>query len=158
MNPAVNYVIDADALIHLWRPKNYPRSVFPSMWSNIEGLINDQRLASVRAVRNELMRGRDDLAAWAKANKHVFPDPSPEEVRFAAQIVNKYKGLVDEESETEQADPFLIARVRCNQSYVLVSREQRGDSQRPKIPYVCSKEGLACMDLFEMFEALGWRF
>jgi len=152
------YVIDASALIDLWRPKNYSRKVFPSLWRNFEELVASGRLTSVREARRELTRGASDkLADWVKRHSALFTDPGEEEVNLAVRITARFHGLVDPNKEEGQADPFLIAKAKLADSTV-VTNEGKGGPSKPKIPFVCGELKVRCLDLVGMFEDLGWIF
>lgn len=152
------YVIDASALIDLWRPKNYSRRVFPSLWRNFEELVASGRLMSVREARRELTRrASDQLADWVKQHSTLFTDPGEEEINLAVRTTARFPKLVDPYKEEGQADPFLIAKAKLAGSTV-VTNEGKGGPNKPTIPYVCGELKILCLDLVGMFEDLGWSF
>ena len=57
------YVVDTSSLIEL---KKFPDDVFPTLWKNIEVLINKGFMVSPREVLNELSVQDDMLKKWAQ--------------------------------------------------------------------------------------------
>jgi hypothetical protein len=92
----------------------------------------------------------------------------------AARIIAQFPGLVDDQKETEDADPWVIALAMTKGSeqqnmfdlrtyVVLTSERPRPHPQKnPRIPDVCKDLGVACMydvtALADMFEREGWRY
>ncbi len=57
------------------------------------------------------------------------------------------------------AAPFVIALARVKHGeIVVVSEEDFGRKESPRIPDVCRAEGIRCYKLADFIEALGWRF
>lgn len=53
------------------------------------------------------------------------------------------------------ADPFVIALAERHDLTVVTS-ENRGSPQHPKIPLVCEWRSVPCLSLVEFFRAEGW--
>lgn len=119
----------------------YPQDIFPSLWRNLESLINQGRLISPQEVFEELKKKDDELLEWAETYKSMF------------------KNL--------DADPFVIALARCKERQrtfwdehrIVVSEEKlAGPGSRPKIPDVCKSYGVECISLTELFRKENWQF
>lgn len=166
--PEIIYCVDSSSLINLQRV--YPLSVFPGLWQRMADLVKAGRLIAPREVYNELDRGGDDeIFQWAKANRSMFQDPNLNQIDVAREIVNdpKFPGLFDIDSETPEADPFVIAlAVDLQQTttlfpkkYVVVADEAKAKpGTKPKIPDVCRdpRFGLECINILEMFRREHW--
>ncbi len=63
----MKYSFDTNFIINLH--KFYPEDIFKSLWSNIDILIEDQRIISPREVFNELSKKDDNAYSWAKRIK-----------------------------------------------------------------------------------------
>jgi|SRR3990172_11541407 len=164
------YCVDSSSLINVQR--TYPLAVFPGVWERMAELARAGRLISAREVYNELERGADDeIVQWAKANRYIFQDPDADQIEVAREIVNapKFPGLFDVDSETPDADPFVIALAVVQQrritlfpkKYLVVADEGKAKpGKKPRIPDVCndSRYALECVNILEMIQREGWEF
>ena len=100
------YFVDTSEWINLSRL--YPKSVFSSLWDNVENLISKERILSPKEVRDELKRGHDELAEWCRAHQKMFRSTSrlTEQVK---KIIDEHPELVDPNAPYESADPYIIA-------------------------------------------------
>ena len=64
------YIIDTSSLIELNR--RYPIDVFPTLWKNVEGLIEKGFLFSHKEVLKEISLRDDALKKWAKKQKNIW--------------------------------------------------------------------------------------
>lgn len=159
------YCIDTSALIDLWRRK-YAPDVFPSLWKNLENLISQGRLIAPREVFRELKRyfdKNDELLKWAKAHKRMFIDLDNEQQLQVRSILRKFTRLVDENKDTEEVDPFVIA-LAMSKDWTVITSEQPANltanpTARPKIPDVCKYFNVKCIyELLEFFREQKWKF
>lgn len=157
------YCFDTSALIKIGA--EYPPHIFPGIWRRLENLVASGRLVSPKAVRDEFKPRSKVLENWAKRNRRMFIRPTREQMHIVAEINSQFRGLTDEDRETEQADPFVIAlateakRRDLFESYVVVTMEKiRGN--RVRIPLVCAdpRYSIECIDVLEFFEREGWEF
>jgi len=156
------YCTDTNALIDLWRRK-YAPDVFPSLWGKIEKLIFQGELIAPREVLNELEKQDDELLKWAKKHKKMFKDLDNEQQRQVRNILKEFPRLVDENKETAEADPFVIA-LAISKGWTVITSEQPANieanpSARPKIPDVCGHYNVKCVyELIEFFREQKWKF
>jgi len=66
------YVIDSSSLIELNR--RYPIDVFPTLWKNMDKLIEKGFLISHKEVLKEISVMDDSLKKWAKKQKKFFKE------------------------------------------------------------------------------------
>lgn len=147
------YSIDTSALVHGW-VRAYPISVpmFRPVWEKLDELIEDGRLRASAEVLSEIKKQDDDLAAWCDERPHLFveieDDPIQEQV---ANLLAKYPRLVDTRKGRDGADPFVIAyAMTCNPIRTVVTQEQGGTLEKPKIPVVCNAEDVRCINLLQL--------
>jgi len=147
------YSIDTSALIHGW-VRAYPISVpmFQPVWEKLDELIESGRLRASAEVLTEIKKQDDDLAIWCDARPDLFveiaDDPIQEQV---ASLLTKYPRLVDTRKGRDGADPFVIAyAMTCNPVRTVVTQEQGGTLEKPKIPVVCSAEDVRCINLLQL--------
>lgn len=156
------YCIDTNALIDLWRRK-YAPDVFPSLWEEIERLISQGKLVAPREVLRELEKQDDELLKWAKAHKGMFKDLDNDQLAQVRNILKEFPRLVDENKETPDADPFVIA-LAMSKGWTVVTSEQPANltvnpTARPKIPNACEHFSVRCIyELLEFFREQKWEF
>lgn len=159
------YIIDTSSLVNL--AKWNPHDMYVSVWQNVESLVSDGRLIAPQAVMDEVSIGSDQLAKWARNHKGMFRLLSNSQIAQASKILGDYPALVDPDKETADADPFVVALAldrnprptlaEVGRARVVVCDETlRG--RKIKIPFVCSRYGLNCISVLEMFRTEGWRF
>ena len=154
------YVFDSNSLITLF--KNYYKERFPSLWGKFDELVSEQRIVSVREVRNELSSYDDELSKWAKSHREIFHTPSTEELGFVAEIfrLSHFQAIVrkrEQLSGKPVADPFVIAKAKSIEDGCVVTEE----ANRPhaaKIPNICTHFQIPCMNLEKFMELENWVF
>ena len=158
------YVIDSSSLIEL--NLKYPMDVFPTLWENIEKLIEKGRIISPREVLKELTAKDDKLKKWARKQKKLFKDLTLEQINIVKEILQKYPSLANSDNEKAAADPFVIALAvqlgRGQQTLTTKARiivtEERLRGNRVRIPFVCKEYDLECIDIINMCRTEGWSF
>jgi hypothetical protein len=166
MSGAYYYVIDTSSLIEL---KRFPKDVFPTLWRNIESLIDQGFMVSHNEVLKELSRQDDSLKWWALERKDFFKELDASQIPIVKEILRKYPSLAKSDAETPAADPFVIALAveylrdpqktldRSVQKRIVVS-EERLRGSRIRIPLVCEEYNIRCITLLEMCRSEGWSF
>jgi len=151
-----SYCVDSSALIDLG--KHYRRTIFPSLWGNLEGLIKDGKLIAPREVLRELEQKDDEISRWAKCNRSIFRDLDVEQVVFVQEMLKVFPNLVDTNKLIPDADPFIIALSRSEGCNVVTNERFSRPGERPRIPNVCSHYKVPCYSLTGFFEKVGWSF
>ncbi|KZX16425.1 DUF4411 family protein [Methanobrevibacter curvatus] len=148
------FIIDTDSLIHLKR--NYPTNVFISLWDNIEDMILNKELISLKEVQTEL--STEDRNFWTTFHDmtgNFFIDASNEEMDNLKELegFKVYDTLwCDGES---LADPILIC-VGLHNDYTIITQENQRSEMR--IPFVCNKLGVNYLNTNQFFENQNWKF
>jgi len=155
---SVIYSIDSSALIHAWR-RAYPPKNFPPFWRRLEELISTDRLFSSVEVLRELKKKDDELHGWCKTHSEVFLSIDDELQDHVIEIMGTYPRLVDTAKGRSAADPFVIGLARMNDpEWTVLSEENPGRLNSPKIPDVCKAEGIRCLRLVELIQEENWVF
>lgn len=132
----------------------YPQNVFPSVWGYLDGMVNDGGLFAVEEVLRELQRRDDAIHEWVKVRKSKLLVTLEDDVQMAVlDVLSEFPKLVDQRPSKNLADPFVIALAKARK-LVVVSGEQGGTRDRPKIPNVCDHFGIRCLTLPQMFQEL----
>ena len=157
----MRYVLDNNALIVVFT--HYYRSRFPSFWQLFDELAMYGRILSVREVLNEIERyeGRSALVSWAKKNRGFFQQPTVEEVNFVQEIfaVRHFRALISQKSILlghPVADPFVVAKANSIGGCVVTQETYK--SNAAKIPNVCQRFNIPCMNLEGFMKNEAWQF
>jgi len=143
----------------------YPQDIFPSLWRNLETLINKGSLISPCEVLEELRKKDDELLKWALVHKSMFKDLDADQLEKVRNILRRFPGLVDFQKATLDADPFIIAlvmreeqqRTLWDEHRIVTSEEKPANpGARPKIPDVCESYGVECISLMRFFRKENW--
>jgi hypothetical protein len=146
----------------------YSKEVFVTLWAELAKLVKEGRLIAPREVLKEIEKQDDELLKWVKGQKKMFRDLDEEQLQLVRDILQNFRGLVDEAKETPEADPFVVAlaitehrkrqdslfRGRCT----VVTQEKPSRGGKPKIPDACGHYGIECVPVSEPFQREGWKF
>ena len=151
------YVFDTSALIGAWF-RTYPPDLFPHLWENMDGLARRGNLLVPEEVLHELKVQDDDLLTWVKDRADLVVISTSCAVMLEARaILVDHKHLTKTGTGRGRADPFVIALAATRQCSV-VTQEQGGTADKPRIPYVCRVRQVPCMAILDVIRAAGWRF
>ena len=161
----MKYLLDANTFI---QAKNtyYHMDICPGYWHWIEKQSATGDVLSIQSIRDELLKGNDELKDWAAHHKDVFlavsdtqtQDAFGEIAAHAAQIAPSMKpGALNE--FLGGADPWLIAKARCGGA-VVVTHEQYHPQAKRKIliPNVCKHFGVEFINTFDLLLKLKAEF
>ncbi len=164
MSDETTYVADSSALIEIQR--KYPNDVFEKLWKNLSSLADEKKIIAPKQVFDEINRfvREDYLKKWAVDHKSMFKEPSPAHIRKVAEILARFPKLIDASSEFEQADPYVIALALCKESQsklienVRIVVTEESFIRENKIPFVCGKLNVKCINTLEFFRQENWKF
>lgn len=161
----MKHLLDANTLIEA-KNRYYGMNICPAYWQWLMLQNQALELASIVSVRDELTKGNDDLAQWAKDNPAFFHTVSDEKTQAAyiqvaahvAEQTGKMKvGALEE--FLAGADPWLIAKALCTGATVVTHEVLNHDVKRKFIiPNVCEHFGVRYMNTFELLHNLKARF
>ena len=169
-NPNIHaglFILDTSSISQLFSA--FSNRNFPTLWSNFDRLAQDGQAVSVSAVRAELAasaRFANAVTHLVSLNRNFFSDPTEQEQQIVRDMTNDpalsaaanrwrskaRQGRVD-------ADPYLAAKARTVAvAAALVTEESPDAAKTDRLPAVCRRFGIACINLDEMIFRLGWRF
>ena len=129
----------------------------PGIVQRMEELIAKGRARSPKSVLQELERGSDALLKWAKTQHALFIDEDVAMQTRAANLLAQYYDPAKPAKGISGADPFVIALADlANPKWLAVSAEKPGSRENPKIPYVCTQQGIPFTDFLGLMRAEGW--
>lgn len=150
------YCIDTNSLVDL-AVRRYPRQAFPALWGKIEDLIEEGRLISTEQVQAEIKRRDDDLWNWTKKHSKMFLQITEEVALNVRNVLAQHPKLVKTGKNRSMADPWVIAQARESRA-IVVTEEEGGSENKPKIPSVCQALGVECISLVKLIIREGWTF
>ena len=151
------YSVDSSALIDGWI-RHYPPDHFPSVWIEIESLIDEGRFLLSEEVLREIERHDDPLNEWLQDRRDRVVVPTTNEVAVGVrEILRSHERLVMSGSGRNRADPFVIAVARLHNAVVLTG-EKGGTPSKPKIPSVCEDLDIRAISLLDLIKEEGWVF
>ncbi|OQY01874.1 MAG: hypothetical protein B6I26_02605 [Desulfobacteraceae bacterium 4572_130] len=155
------YIFDTCAFITLF--ENFYSKRFPSLWEKFDNLIDQQRIISVREVKNEIQRKRKEtrLTIWVKNHNELFPIPLNNELKFVVEIfkVQHFQALIRKKEQLEGtpvADPFVIAKAKVQNSCVVTQEIEKKNAA--KIPNICKHFKIDCINIEDFMQREDWKF
>lgn len=136
-----------------------PPDTFPTLWSNIEAMVEAGDIRCVDLVLDELAkREGDEIHTWAKSQRGLFL-PLEEDIQQEVRVVlAAHPRLIGIGSGRSGADPFVIALAKVYGGTVVSEEKESRNLAKPKIPDVCRAMGIAHVNLMGFVQAQGWIF
>ncbi len=157
VNKSALYVFDSNCFIEPWN-KFYSYEFFEQYWDKfLKKSLSDCTVLIQEEVYNDILKKDDGLNRWLKGFKIEIVKTDISITREVAAINNKFPKLTKEYSGRSFSDPFVIALARFRKATV-VTMEDFGSENKPKIPFVCDQMGVKCIDLFKYLKIEGVSF
>ena len=158
------FVLDTNSISTIFQ--FYHRARFPSFWEAFDALVQLGRVTSVRTVRHELSASprqvvRESVVYLETLVQGFFAEPTEPEQGYVREMTNDPSFLEAANrwvSKEIEADPYLIAKVRATPCAILVTEESQDIARRDRIPSVCHRLGLCCINFEQVMERLDWQF
>jgi len=152
------YSLDTSSLLAAWLER-YPIDNFDGFWIRLnELLVNGNAVASTEVLR-ETKRRDDGLHKWLRERTSAIIEIDDACQERVTDIMLKYPRFVDASKGKNLGDPFVIALATTYKpALTVVTEENGGSADRPKIPFVCHQEGIRCVKLVELIRAEKWKF
>ena len=164
MTASLAYVLDANVFIEASR-HYYAFDIAPRFWQILIDHASNGHVLSIDRVKQELDRGKDDLAEWANNDFHEnFVSTEDDDVIAAYRRIMIWSQDNDQFTPSAKAefanvaDGWLVAYALAKQC-VVVTREQFDANirRKVKIPNVCHAFSVKYVDTFQMMRELGVR-
>ena len=170
------YVIDSNVIIE-GQNDTYPSHVFPTLWERIEALIADHQLYIPKRVIDEVTNIYDDEpSTWVARQSSNLYKPSGVDLlnikEYVTKLSKKYPKMYVNRNNEIIADLYVIAIAKIYDATV-ITQEQSNKKKRNKkdkikkeedkkrgnrIPTVCYKEKVKCINLLGFIEEKRWIF
>jgi hypothetical protein len=159
------YCVDNNIFIAL--TSHYPPEIFPTLWANIEVLVDSQRLLVPEQVVRE--NNHEWTADWITQRGQIIRPFDTACNACMVAIMAALPNFVDASKTGDDADQFLVALAMSENrrlhgseggTVAVLSNERgrRGNETRLRIPDACRHFNIDCFDLFAFMQAEGWRF
>ncbi|MFZ2148993.1 MAG: DUF4411 family protein [Sedimentisphaerales bacterium] len=159
------YVLDANVFIEAER-RYYAFDLAPVFWESLVHHAANGRIQSIDRIKEELERGNDELATWAREHfSDAFASTDEEDIIESYTEVMGWVQVKDQFSNAAKAafaagaDGWLVAYAR-SKGCIVVTHEvlDPGIRRKVPIPNVCEAFGVSYVDTFAMLRELGVRF
>lgn len=156
------HLLDANVFIEA---KNfyYRFDTFPGFWEWLDIEQAKGNISSIEPIYDELLKGNDELAVWAKERRNtgwfLSVDDVETQKNFADVADWTMKGPFKETAKSEFmdcGDPWLIAKAKS--IGVTVVTQETFDARirrRVKIPNVCRAIQVNYMNIFDLIQQSG---
>jgi Domain of unknown function (DUF4411) len=144
------YCFDTSALIHAW-VRAYPIEIFPSFWAKFAIEISNGHIFVPNDVLIELDKKDDGLLVWLKVQlpDSAIIDLDENVQKYLRKIMDEHPKIVSTGNSRNAADPIVIAVSKAYGLIVVSQEAKSANPERTKIPNVCEKQNLECIDLME---------
>ncbi len=150
------YCLDTNIFIEPWN-KFYSIKFTKGYWEILENLAQEKIIFSTIEVKREIEKIDDGLNKWLK-NKSFFKNPNQDIQEKMRYIMNKYPRLVDSSKGRSIADPWVIAHAQSEDATVVTLEQNAVKPGQIKIPDVCKKENIECIDIYDLIKHLKIKF
>jgi predicted nucleic acid-binding protein len=159
------YVLDANVFIEAAR-RYYAFDLAPPFWESLVQHAAKGRICSIDRVKQELERGKDELAEWATSQfNDAFASTDEEDViESYSEVISwvQAQGQFLDAAKADfaaVADGWIVAYAKTKE-YIVVTHELPAADARKKVPIpnVCEALGVTYVDTFAMLRELGVRF
>lgn len=155
------YLLDANVFIQA-KNLHYGFDFCPAFWDWIEQENAGGRVLSIDRVRDELIGGDDELAAWAAARAGFFVEAEPAIIPSLQAVSRWANGASYEPAAVatflQVADYYLVASALAREHVVVTHEVVAHSTKKIKIPNACIALGVGCITPYEMLRRERARF
>lgn len=161
----MKYLLDANVFIEA-KNRYYAFDICPGFWAWMDHIVTDGNVMTIMMVRDELLRGNDELAEWVEARRDAdwfnAVDDTPTQTTFQ-QIVAVVQGGDYSNPAKAQflagADPWLVAKAQSIQATIVTHETAQPQSKkRVPLPNICDQFGVPWVNTFDVLRALAVAF
>lgn len=159
------FLLDSNVFIQA-KNSYYAFEVCPGFWDSILGHYKTGAILSIDFVRQEILRGKDDLADWVIGHvpNEFFLSAGDESVqREYRRIIGWVQSNPHYSNEAKAdfaaaADGWLIAHALAYEMVVVTHEQPSSGKAKVKIPNVCDEFDVKYRDTFSMLKTLKVKF
>ena len=148
------YCLDTGVFIEPWN-KYYSPQFTKGYWELLHKMAENGVVFSPVEVKREIGKIDDELLKWVK-DKDFFKEPDDGVQKYLKKIMKNYPRLVDNIKGRSIADPWVIAHAKIEDALVVTTEQEA--SKKIKIPDVCKKENIPCIDIHDFVKEMKIEF
>lgn len=158
MSSETVYSVDTSALID-GLERYYRPASFPSLWKQIDDLVDRGRLVCSEEVLEEATLRDLPTRQWCLERQDRLIVATDSSVAVEVRVLlGEYPALTKNLKGRNRADPFVIVVAKMRGATVVTGEGQDGSVNRPKIPWVCRQLKVPCIRLADLIAQEGWAF
>jgi hypothetical protein len=165
VTPDQVFLLDTSVFVEAYR-RYYAFDIMPGFWHELITHARNGSIVSIDRVKDELARGKDDLAEWAKGDfAKAFISTNEDDVIGAyAEVIawSQSRTQYTQAAKAEfarGADGWLVAYAKAKLVVVVTQEVHAPESKiKIKIPTACRALAVESIDTFEMMRRLGIKF
>lgn len=151
--PPYRYVIDTCSILSQKSNEPHRRSVYSTLWKNIDALIKAKEIVICSEIKAEVED--DELTEWLQLSGCEVLEVDADIQRHVTRIVNEHPELLNFANVKSSGDAFLIATAM--KYGIAVITEEKKNSPK-KVPKICESYNIMCYNVTELAEQEGWIF
>lgn len=155
------YCLDSNTLIEA-KNVHYAMDFCPAFWTMITQKSHSGNIFSIDLVRNELIKGNDELVTWVKEQTNLFVETSDNETQEVfieiVNYVNDNYSEIEASKFLDVADPWLIAKCKTMGATLVTKEVLAKGARRVKIPNICEVFDVKYMQTHQMIRDIGVKF
>ena len=159
------YLLDANVFIEA-KNNYYGFETFPGFWEFLDIEHTKGHVKSIKLICEELIKGNDALADWAKDRKDSGWFFSVDDVQTQQNLIKITEWVMAQPyKEAAKADfmsggdPWLIAKAMTIGAIVVTLETFDAQTKKKvKIPNVCRAFSISCIDTFGLLRQMGATF
>lgn len=152
------YSFDTSSILN-GRRDLLPPGTFPTLWANIEEMIEAGGIRSIDLVLEELeKREGDEIHGWAKTHPDLFLPLTQDVQQAVRDVLAAHPRLIGIGSGRSGADPFVIALAIVHNGTVVSEESASRNLAKPKIPDACDALDVPHLNLMGFVQERGWVF
>lgn len=161
------YLLDANVFIEASR-RYYAFDIAPPFWKALSEFAEKGKLISIDRVKNELLRGKDELSKWAKETfskwfKSTDNDSVLANYRKVIEWAENHSQFTQEAKnelyKADNADAWLVAYALSDGNVIVTHEVYKSEAKKEiPIPNICRDFGIDYIDTFEMLRRLNFKF
>ncbi len=137
--------------------RRWPIDVFPTVWEELDRVARERQFVAPEEVFYELKAKADPLYAWVRERREIFVALDGAQMVATFQVLSVFPRLVGKLKGRYDADAFVVALARVR-NLTVVTEEDVGTPDRPRIPIACRHFGVRCIDTLAWIRELGLEF
>lgn len=160
------YIVDANIFISTYK-RDYPPSVFPTLWTHFSTLVVSGNLLTLDKVKAEVLQYQDECATFftntvpttSVLNSNNFIAEYAEIISWAESENSHYRrSALDDFARNSAADAWIVAAaLKLGHTILTQEASDPGNKKRVKVPDACIANNVAHCNFIDFLESTGYQ-